>query len=408
LFLAAAAAVGVGGGLTAWQRHLPVGKAVGLFAACAAGALAVALTTFVLLVLEMPWQTALRGVLGSWPYVGNQADTFFYRRLMGLDDPRGSILRMFRVGLWYGVLLLPLALYVPSGRKRALLVALGLGCLAVAVAGTWLNPFDALRPLPIFLGLLAIAVIRQLGRSPHPDRAHYLTRKLMLIVFAGVLLVRILLTASTFHYGFVLAAPGTLVLAVAMFDWLPAGMGAPARRPVYAGAALGAAILWVLVSLALSGASYGERKYPIGSGSDRFLGDRRCQFVASALEELRHRMNPGETLIVLPEGIMINYLARMESPVPFDCYLPAVLQMFDERRIVARFDADPPDYVILFHRNTAEYGVPVFGRDYAKDLYSWVVGHYRPLAVYGRDPLSEDGEGLILMVSSGSNRGSLN
>ena len=95
---------------------------------------------------------------------------------------------------------------------------------------------------------------------------------------------------------------------------------------------------------------------------------------------------------------MINYMTRIESSVPYDSFIPPVLQMFDERKIVATFRAHPPDYVLLFHRVTPEYGVVLFGRDYGRDLYSWVMERYSPVTQCGHDPMSEDGDGLILMV----------
>jgi hypothetical protein len=408
LFVAAGGAVLVGLGLTARLHRLTRRGAAVLLAAWICGVVLVALVAFLTLRLRMSSHAALVGVLGSWPYIRNQADTLFYQWIMGSDDIGGNLRAMLRVLLWYGAMLMPLALYVPSRKRRIILFALGGGSLAAALACIWpdpLNPFEGLLPLPIFLGIVAIALSWRLVQSRDAAQTQALTRKLMLTVFAGLLLGRIFLKASVLNYGFVLAVPGTMILIVAWLDWLPVWVGAPANRLVHTGMVLCVVILWVLVSLTLSRAAYQERRFPVGSGSDRFLGDRRCQWVVPLLEEIRHRVRPGETLCVLPEGIMINYLTRIESSVPFDCFLPAVLQMFDERKIVATFRAHPPDYVLLFHRVTPEYGVALFGRDYGRELSSWVMERYCPVAVYGHDPMSEDGDGLILMAPRSAQEG---
>ena len=73
-FVAAGEAVLAGLGLTAWQHHLTRMRAIGLVAAWLAGAGLVVVAAFIALRLEMPSQTALVGVLGSWPYVRNQGD----------------------------------------------------------------------------------------------------------------------------------------------------------------------------------------------------------------------------------------------------------------------------------------------------------------------------------------------
>jgi len=404
LFGAAGVAVLVGLGLTAWQHHLTPWRAIGLVAAWLGGAVLVGLAAFIALGLKMPSRTALLGVLGSWPYIRNQAGTLFYQRVMGTDRIGPNLIAMLRVLAWYGALLMPLALYVPARKTRAVLLGLGAGSLAAAVACTWPsppNPFEVLLPLPVFLLALAIGFGWWLIRSRDAAQAQAVTRKLMLTVFAGLLLGRIALRTSVLYYGFVLAVPGTLILIVALLNWLPAWFGAPGHRLVYTGAVLIVLTLCVVASFPL----FHPSRYPVGSGSDAFLGDRRCQLVVPLLEEIRHRVRPGETLCVLPEGIMINYLTRIESSVPFDCFLPAVLQMFDERKIVATFRAHPPDYVLLFHRVTPEYGVALFGRDYGRELSSWVMERYCPVAVYGHDPMSEDGDGLILMAPRSAQEG---
>jgi len=406
-FVAAGAAVLVGLGLTAWQHHFTRGRALGLVAAWLAGAVLVGLAAFIALRLEMPSQSALLGMLGSWPYLRNQGDALFYRRVMGTDHIAANLILMLRGLSWYGAMLLPLALYVPARKNRVALLGMGAGSLAAAVACTWPKPpnlFLALRPLPIFLVALAIGLGWRLGRNRDAAGLQKMTRKLMLTVFAGLLLGRIALKTSVLDYGFVLAVPGTLILIVALLDWLPAWFGASDHRLVYTGAVLGVMTLAVIVSLAVFKSAYQGSRYPVGNGPDKFLGDHRCEFVVPLLAELRHRLRPGETLCVLPEGIMINYLTRIDSSVPFDCFIPFVLQMFGERRILDSFQARPPDYVVLFHRDTAEHGPRLFGRDYGQELYSWVTECYCPVAEYGHDPMSDDGDGIILMVRDSPDR----
>ena len=72
--------------------------------------------------------------------------------------------------------------------------------------------------------------------------------------------------------------------------------------------------------------------------------------------------------------------------------------MFDERKIVATFRARSPDYVLLFHREIPKYGAACFGRDYGRELYSWMRRHYDPIADWGRHPMTDGVDGLIVMV----------
>ena len=64
--------------------------------------------------------------------------------------------------------------------------------------------------------------------------------------------------------------------------------------------------------------------------SDAFIGDARVAYVNRALEYLRERMAPDETLAVLPEGVMLNYLLRRRAPTPYINYMPPELRLYGE------------------------------------------------------------------------------
>jgi hypothetical protein len=403
MFVAAGVTALVGLGLTVRQHHLNARRATGLVAAWSVGAIVVALAAFTVLCFQMPSHTALLGVVGSWPYVGNRGCALFYRRVMGADEPVGNFLAMLSILPWYGMMVVPLALYVVSRWTRLILLAVGVGSLVAAVAGGMPNVpkvllIDSLRPLPLVLGAMAFGFLWRLVRTPRGPENQELTRKLLLTMFAGLLLGRILLKTSFINYGFVLAAPATLVLFVAWLWWLPAWVGAKPSRIVHTGCVLAIALLFAYVGLSAFNAGCKERCYTLGRGLDSFLGDPTCRFAVNALNTIHRRVRPGETLCVLPEGPMINYLARIKSSVRYDCFIPPVLQMFGETQIIRELDAHPPDYILIIHRDTSEYGPRMFGRDYGLDLYSWVMNRYCAVEEYGGGPMSENGSGFVLMV----------
>jgi hypothetical protein len=43
---------------------------------------------------------------------------------------------------------------------------------------------------------------------------------------------------------------------------------------------------------------------------------------------------------------------------------------------------------VLVHKDTSEYGVPLFGRDYGVTFMHWIREHYTPLAPIGDPPLT--------------------
>jgi len=99
--------------------------------------------------------------------------------------------------------------------------------------------------------------------------------------------------------------------------------------------------------------------------------------VNQLLEDLRSRLRPGETLTVVPFGVMINYLLRRPSSVPHWQFGPFDMIIYGEERLVAEFEARPPDYIVIPSIDLTEDGARSFEQDYAFRLSAWIRAHYR-------------------------------
>lgn len=80
-------------------------------------------------------------------------------------------------------------------------------------------------------------------------------------------------------------------------------------------------------------------------------------------EKLRANVGNGEAAFVPPEINGLDVLFGTER-IPFPVHLPGWLDRGAERMLVKRFDEQPPDLVVLFPRETREYGKPRFGKGY--------------------------------------------
>ena len=110
----------------------------------------------------------------------------------------------------------------------------------------------------------------------------------------------------------------------------------------------------------------------------------------------RQRITPDQTVAVLPEGAMINYLARRRTSVPVTNFMPTEFTVFGEDRILASFRHSPPDYVVLVHKDTSEFGFRFFGRDYGEAVFEWIRANYDRVALIGAVPLQTDRFGIEL------------
>lgn len=362
----------------------------------ASGALPIALA-FLLSAPALGAGGALRLVFGGWLHAlgGGAGELAFYRSGMGLDAP-GK--RLFELAAWTGrwaLVLAPCAALAWRLRRDGE-AAHAAGAAALLVVGgllAWrLRSIDwlaAARPLPLFalaIGAVAWTVLR---RSQDPESTRRARAWLALSAFAFVLLLKMILHARVQHYGFALALPATLLTVAALVGVLPRELERRGRAGVVL--RLGALALFAVATAAhldVTRRFLSTKTEVVGSGGDTFRADLRGRFVNAALEAYAGLAQPGDTLAVLPEGVMLNYLAGSLNPTPYVNFMPPELMLFGEERIVAAFDAAPPDWILLVHKDTSEYGFPLFGPDYGTKLATWVQTRYTSVRQFGQPPLT--------------------
>jgi hypothetical protein len=364
--------------------------------AFALGLLLPAAVAFALLARVLPVEEAARGLLGSWIYLGNR-DLFqlrYFAWSMGLDDPAHSLGRLLLAAARTLGLLAPAAALAWALRRRAPLprwapAAAALATMA-ALAPFWRARwwFELARPLPLWtLAVLAAAALA-LRRAGDEAAARAAAARLCLAVFALLLLPRIIFNARVFHYGFVLAAPAALLTVAALLSWIPRRLeaaGAPGR--LFAGVAAGALVMALVFHLSESHSRQAVMLYEVGEGADHFWADERGGYVGAVLGSFAEITPPPRTLVVLPEGVMINYLLRRTSSVPYLTMLPSDEAQFGEDELLGSLQRRPPDALALVHRDTAEFGPTFFGTDYAQRTLGWIHTRYTPLFVAGDRPL---------------------
>ncbi len=406
-------------GVLAWAAALRLAGApvrVGpAAAALVAGCLLPPLVAWLALARALPPGEALAGVLGAWPAVlgGPVPVSPFYLRGMGLDDPVGNLAALGAWAVGAAALLgaaagLDRRLGRESPAARWAPVAVGAGVLAAALALFGTIPWkQAPRLLPLAMGALAVHLVwrlvslRSAGGADGSDEAAAEARRLALALsltaLAGVLLAKMALHARIVQYGFVLAMPATLLASVALVDWIPRGLRARGSSGrVFAAAALALLAVIAGTHLRLMQHELEHKTFWLEVGDERLRTDPlRGSQVARALEQLSG--DEGD-LVVLPEGVMLNFLLRRPNPTRYINFMPPELMIFGESRILDGLASSPPDSIVLVHKDTSEYGVPFFGRDYGVALMDWVREHYRPAVRIGRPPFRRVEDFGILLL----------
>jgi hypothetical protein len=120
--------------------------------------------------------------------------------------------------------------------------------------------------------------------------------------------------------------------------------------------------------------------------------------MAAAAAWIETNTAPTNTLAVLPEGVMLNYLTRRDNPTPYVVFAFEVWA-FGEQTMLAAYEKNPPDYIVLVQRDSSEYGVPYFGlqKGYGWDVMQWVRRNYEPVELIGSEPLQSGGFGVKIL-----------
>lgn len=357
--------------------------------------------------LDAAWS----GFASGWStiFAGNAGQLPIFREGMGLDDP-GRHLRAIGAytAVGAGALAAIVAVVAAIGRVtrgRPVLGWIGVAALggAILAATAWLLPdhvYHVGKPLPvIMLAILAFDGVALLRRGERADRRRLV--RFVFALFALALLSRMILNPRIHHYGFALAMPATLLAAAVAIDSLPRRLAAWRVDPSLLRAAL--LVAWAGIALAhldLTRQAMQLKQTRVGQGADAFYADERGWVVNRVSDELRRIIAPDQTLAVLPEGATFNYLLRLRNPTGYThltVVLPAGAGPFGEDAIQRAFTGRPPDFILLVHKDTSEFGFRFLGKDYAKELFGWIEREYEPVATWWAAPLQDDRFGVRLL-----------
>jgi 4-amino-4-deoxy-L-arabinose transferase-like glycosyltransferase len=355
----------------------------------AAAALVAPLLAWTALSTALGAREALLSVLGAWRYVfdGRITDLAFYKWVMGTDHAGDNLVRLVEYGAAES-LLLGACWFTARKMPRTEALVAWIAGVALGPLLVWLVPLremdwlELARPWPLFAGAAALWLLVRAWT----DRNLALAAAFAL--FSALLLAKMVLNSRVQMYGFALALPATLLMCLLVCETLPRIVATRGGSFVLARAlGCGALAAFALGHLRVM-ADY--QKLPtawMGEGRDAFRVDPRGQVVAATLRELNQKLRPGESFLVLPEGVLLNYLARVPAPAKYINYMPPELLMFGEERMVADLRAAAPAAIVLLHKPTAEYGFPWFGVDYGKLFAAWINESYAKGALYGDEPL---------------------
>jgi hypothetical protein len=337
---------------------------------------------------------------------------------LGLDNPWANALKEIRCA---GLAILILGaiwtigrmMNLPWTRRSRLILLLGTTALiaAVFVSGEWKIIRDWLSSLnkdwisvglclPGLMVLISVMLLVRLVRECRQTR-QITERNVMafaLVLLAVAMLARMLLNVRVYHFGFFQAALAAMVVAAVMVSELPRWTG---EKVLGRGLArIGCLLILGLACGTIAAKSLAiraDQTEPVGSGRDRFYSTKHTIDGTGALVNwaaVRMSSVPSDAeVLVLPEGMMINYLSRHKSPES------AVLRESEEK-FLEQLRRKPPEYIILISRDIKDFGITRYGApgNPGSALVPWVGANYKSEQWVGGDPLDPNAQvGAVIM-----------
>lgn len=199
------------------------------------------------------------------------------------------------------------------------------------------------------------------------------------------LLIRMFLNPMLHYYGFSLALGATLLLFPILHEFLPM---ISKRLGNDFNWTLGLALCCALVTSAmhLRAPFFEHKTYAVSEGTDPVLDwekefSARGPAIKELVSHLRNEVQPGDTILGLPDGHLVNYLLRTARPQPFNLSL-GELKEFGEATILQSFQKSRPRYVFVAAKESHE-DFDRFPEEYGASILEWVKREYRLVKIFG-------------------------
>jgi hypothetical protein len=361
---------------------------------------------------HMPLADALGSVMASYKnvFIGELAGNIYYRRLAGFDEPFQNIGLMIIstvVYLIYFIFAGFVAYVFTRLTKRKplygafILVAAALIMILTASIFT-ISWIDMARPYPVFIFLFLACLIFNLMMK-RKDKTFIVQNLpfILLVIFSLFLLLKMILNVHFYHYGFALAMPAALVMVILMLYYIPDFISRHGNKIVVICFSGFFILLTLLFYFNYTGNVYERKTYPVASGPDRLLTFSEKMFsygpvINKTLAYIDQSMTPNDTFIVMPDGIMLNYLSRKNNPSRYFEFTPNIVEAIGEENIIHEISMNPPSFIILSKKDTSEHGARFFGADYALNIYSWITDNYDKVFTEGDGTLTGDDCGMTV------------
>ncbi len=242
--------------------------------------------------------------------------------------------------------------------------------------GDLYKPFTA-----VSVAALVISLMGWWRGSERRDRIFLASLSLFSILMLG----RIFFNPTPGAFGFYLSVPAFILFAIFLFRIMPDifGGGMAGKYIKIVSILMIGTMTYTSLDLTLYNYSMFDAPFETPKGTVTSPVDQRVKAYGQLTDFLMLPEYRNKTLVMFPEGLLINFITGLENPLyqyqflPIDIRSPAAMS-----RLIKDFEAKKPDFFVLTDRDVEEYGAKDY-LEYASQLKDYIEAHYRPVRSFG-------------------------
>ena len=234
------------------------------------------------------------------------------------------------------------------------------------------------RDMVIYIGLAAPLVFWQWWTKRSGGKFSISAGLPILLIYSSTLAFRILMRMIPSEYAIYYNGPVVLSFLLVLRCIVP-HTKLSRRYAILGEVALCAGCL-ALVGIPAVKQEYFAKDYVplVTSRGTVRLNKAMKQNYEAAIQFMKEKTARGQTVLSVPEDTSLYFLAETECPIRVYSLTPGVIapgKMMNE--VIQEIDTKRVDYLLWSNRVFVEYGVPVFGKDFDRELANYLKTHYR-------------------------------
>jgi len=404
IILAATASLATGL-ILLWVYSRNTYNILGLFIKFITGAFLPTLLFTAYFACHLPVAAAAEAAATAWllPLSSDITRDPWFAEIIGTDQLVHNLSLMVRYFLFTvsSLLLLSAADWKLQSSKTNYRWATGfISLLAFAGLAWWHRAmpwWDLPRALPLLLVFIVSHQLIRWGKDADPDsRSLPSLSAILLSVFALFLMIKILFRVGLYHIGFYLALPATITTIAYFLGTHPRTLRKKANGGMLFTIVFSLAIgAMAVVHVSRSVQFYALNTYPVSMKGNTLRTYAPPQavlgpVVQQSLLVLDDLVPPGEPFLVLPEGVMLNFLLQRPSPTRYIQFTPTEFILYGEQRMLSAIKNADFTYAVFVNRDVREFNYAHFGQApaYGKKLRNWIETHFETVSIIGTKPFT--------------------